>query len=295
VSDVAVAPTRSAGFFSALALPIVRGRDFTEADVLAGQKVAIVNETLAATAFGKGDPIGRRVAWAASDAYDTIIVGVVRDLRSEHLREAAPDAIFFPLAQVPVANTLTPTPTGGRDSIDLTLVLRAGESTQLSSEHLQRHVLAFDPRLFVDRVWTFDEEAGRQLTLERLLAFAGSVLGAIAIVLMVVGLYGTLAAAVIRGRRELGIRLALGATPGSVRGMIVARSLAVALGGLVIGLPLSYVSTRSFAHLLYGVRPVEPLVVAAIVAIVMITAALSAYLPARRAAKVDPLIALRTD
>ena len=285
----------SPGFFTALALPIVRGRDFTEADALAAQKVAIVNETLAAAAFGTGDPIGRRVAWAGSDAYDIVIVGVVRDLRSEHLREAAPDAIFFPLAQAAMAHTVTQTPTSARDSIDLTLVLRAGESTRVSSEQLQRHVLAFDPRLFVDRVWTFDEEAGRQLTLERLLALAGSVLGAIAIALMIVGLYGTLAAAVVRGRRELGIRLALGATPGSVRGMIVARSLAVALAGLAIGLPLSYVSARSFAHLLYGVRPVEPLVTATIVAIVLATAALSAYLPARRAARVDPLIALRND
>ena len=166
---------------------------------------------------------------------------------------------------------------------------------QEQSEQLQRHVFAFDPRLFVDRVRTFDEEAGHQLTLERLLALAGSVLGAIAIVLMVVGLYGTLAAAVVRGRRELGIRLALGATPGSVRGMIVTRSLVVALAGLALGLPLSYFSTRSFAHLLYGVRPFEPLIVAIIVAIVLATAALSAYLPARRAANVDPLTALRNE
>jgi ABC-type antimicrobial peptide transport system permease subunit len=285
----------SPGIFSALALPVVRGRDFTEADVLSGQKVAIVNETLATTAFGKGDPIGRRVAFGASETYDTVIVGVVRDLRTEHLREAAPDAIFFPIAQMPVADTLTPTPTGGRDSIDLTLIMRAGEATRFSNDQLLRHVLGFDPRLFVDRVWTFDEEAGNQLTLERLLALAGSVLGAIAIVLMVVGLYGTLAGAVVRGRRELGIRLALGATPGSVRGMIVVRSLVVALAGLAIGLPLSYFSTRSFAHMLYGVKPVEPTIVAAIVAIVLVTAALSAYLPARRAANVDPLTALRNE
>jgi ABC-type antimicrobial peptide transport system permease subunit len=199
------------------------------------------------------------------------------------------------VAQVAVANTLTPTPTGGRDSIDLTLVIRAGESAQFSSELLQRHVLAFDPRMFVDRVWTFDQEAGNQLTLERLLALAGSVLGAIAMALMVVGLYGTLAAAVVRGRRELGIRLALGATPASVRRMIVARSLAVTLAGLFLGLPLSSVALRSFAHMLYGVKPVEPLVFSSIVAIVLATAALSAYLPARRAATVDPLTALRNE
>ena len=110
----------SPGFFASLALPIVRGRDFTSADSAAGQPVAIVNETLAGRAFGAGDPIGRRVGWAGRDAFDITIVGVVRDLRSEHLRESAPDAIFFPLSQVPLPSTLTPTPTGGRDSIDLT-------------------------------------------------------------------------------------------------------------------------------------------------------------------------------
>jgi ABC-type antimicrobial peptide transport system permease subunit len=154
---------------------------------------------------------------------------------------------------------------------------------------------AFDSRLFVDRVLTFDEEAGRTLRQERLLAMAGSVLGTIALTLVIVGLYGTLAAAVVRGRRELGIRLALGASPGSVRRMVVGRAITVVIAGLTIGLPLSYVWMRSFAHLLYGVRPVEPLVSAVIVCSVLATAAVAAWLPARRAAQVDPLEALRAE
>jgi ABC-type antimicrobial peptide transport system permease subunit len=117
------------------------------------------------------------------------------------------------------------------------------------------------------------------------LAYRGSVVGAIALALLIVGLYGTLAAAVVRGRRELGIRLALGASPRSVRLMVVARGLAVALFGLVFGLPLSYVFTKSFAHLLYGVQPVEPAMIAAIVATVLLTAIIAAYLPARHAAR----------
>ena len=110
-----------------------------------------------------------------------------------------------------------------------------------------------------------------------------------------VGLYGTLTAAVVRGRREIGIRLALGATPTSVLAMVVGRGLLVAAAGLALGLPLSYAATKSFAHLLYGVRPAEPLVIAASVAMILATVAIAAYVPARRAARVDPLVVLRTE
>ncbi|HET7217648.1 MAG TPA: FtsX-like permease family protein, partial [Vicinamibacterales bacterium] len=117
----------------------------------------------------------------------------------------------------------------------------------------------------------------------------------IALALLVVGVYGAFASAVVRGRREIGIRLALGASPHSVRRMVVGRSLSVALLGLAMGLPLSYTFIRAFTHLLYGVKPIEPLVIAGIVLIVLATAAVSAFLPARKAARVDPLIALRLE
>jgi putative ABC transport system permease protein len=283
------------GYFQSMALPIVRGRDFSDADAGAAPRVAVVNETLAEHAFGKDNPIGRRVSWDGGKTFDIEIIGVVRDLRSEHLRQSAPDTVFFPLAQLPMATRSEITTTGAQEPIGLTLVLRLAPGRGLERGQLLAHMAAFDERLFVDRVLTFDEEAGRMLSRERLLAAAGSVLGAIALTLLVVGLYGTLAAAVARGRRELGIRVALGASPGSVRTMVIARALAVALAGLALGLPLSYASTRPFVHLLYGVRPAEPLVIAVIVATVLITAALAAYLPASRAARVDPLEALRSE
>jgi predicted permease len=280
--------------FQSLGLTIVRGRDFTNADAASAPRVAVINETLAQRAFGKTDPIGRRLAWARGP-FDIQVVGVVRDLRTEHLREAAPDGLFFPLAQVPQGTMAERTATGAMEPIDLTLVVRAAPGRALNRDALLQHLLAFDPRLFVHRVWTFDEEAGRTLSQERVLAMAGSVLGAIALALLIVGLYGTLAAAVLRGRRELGIRVALGASPMRLRRMVVARGLTVALAGLSIGLPLSYVATRSFAHLLYGVQPVEPLVATGIVAAVLVTAAAAAYIPARRAARVDPVITLRSE
>lgn len=280
-------------YFSALGLPLVRGRDFTSTDTVRSPRVAIVNETLAARAFGNANPIGRRVSWAMTNKFDTEIVGVVRDLRSEHLRESAPDALFFPLAQIASGASSERTVTGTMEPIDLTLVLRAAVGRQLNRDQLARHLLAFDNSLFVDRVWTFDEEAGRTLSQERLLAGLGSALGAIALVLLVVGLYGTLAAAVARGRRELGIRLALGASPRAVRTMVVGRAVIVVSCGLVLGLPLAFTFTKSFAHLLYGVRPIEPLVAVGSVAVIVATAIAAAYIPARRAARTDPSEVLR--
>ncbi len=242
----------SPGFFASLALPIVRGRDFTDADRAGAPRVAIVNETLAAAAWGNANPIGRRVAWAPGTAFDIEIVGVVRDLRSEHLRTSAPDAIFFPLAQVAAGQSGDRSVTGTAEPIDVTLVLRGITTGSVTRDRLVQRMIAFDPRLFVDRIWTFDEEAGRALTEERMLATTGSVLSGIALALLVVGIYGAFASAVVRGRRELGIRLALGASPRVVGRMVVARSLTVALVGLAIGLPFSYAFTRSFAHMLYG-------------------------------------------
>jgi predicted permease len=281
------------GYFPALGLQLVSGRDFNSADITGSPRVAIVNETLAAHAFGKGHPVGRRVSWAMGDLFDIEIVGVVRDLRSEHLRESAPDAIFFPLAQIAMGQTSERSVTGGMEPINLTLVLRAADGQQLNRDQLARQLLAFDSSLFVDRVRTFDDEAGRTLSQERLLAGLGSVFGVIALVLLVVGLYGTLAAAVARGRRELGIRLALGATPRAVRAMVVTRALVVVSCGLALGLPLAFVFSKSFAHLLYGVKPIEPQVMAGSIVVIATTAIAAAYIPARRAARTDPSEVLR--
>ncbi len=283
------------GYFAALALPMREGRDFTAEDGARAPRAAIVNETLAARAFGQSSPIGRRVSFGQPGVFDTQIVGVVRDLRSEHLREAAPDGIFFPVAQIPRAESESKTQTGGTEPIDLTLILRARKGERMTRDRLLQHALQVDPGLFVDRILTFDEEANGALSEERVLATIGSLLGAAALVLLVIGLYATMAAAVIRSRREIGIRLALGARPRSLRALVVARCLLVAGVGLGLGLPLAYAATKSFAHLLYGVQPLDPIVGAVTVAIVLATSALASFVPARRAARVDPVIALRAE
>ena len=283
------------GFFPAMGLAIAHGRDFLTSDSAHAARVAIVNQTLAARAFGNTNPIGRRVSWAGGSHFDITIVGVVTDLRTEDLRQAAPDAIFFPLAQIAFDDTAERTATGAREPIDLRIVLRSHPGQQFTREQIARQVSRFDPSLSIDHVWTFDDEAGQALSQERLLAWIGSTFAAIALALIVVGLYGVLAAAVVRGRQELGIRLALGATPGSLRAMVVGRSVGVIGVGLLIGLPLSYVFVKSFARLLYGVAPIEPVVITATISTVVATAILAAYVPAHRAARVDPVVALRLE
>ena len=138
-------------------------------------------------------------------------------------------------------------------------------------------------------------KAGRALSQERLLTGLGSVFGAFALLLLIVGLYGTLTTAVTRGRRELGVRLALGASPRSLLLMVVGRSLVVVALGLAAGLPFSYAAARSFAHLLYGVRPIDPMVAIAVALVILTTTLASAFVPARKAARVDPVLALRSE
>jgi len=120
------------GYFAAPALPIRRGRDFTDADGARTPRIAIVNETLAERAFGGSNPIGRRVAFSPTGPFDIEIVGVVRDLRYEHLREAAPDGIFFPLAQIPKEETESKTATGGDEPLDLTAMVRMREGQPMT-------------------------------------------------------------------------------------------------------------------------------------------------------------------
>ena len=283
------------GYFAALALPMRRGRDFSEVDGAHAARVAIVNETLAERAFGASNPIGRRVAFSPTGPFDIEIVGVVRDLRYEHLREAAPDGIFFPLAQIPKEETESKTATGGDEPMDLTAIVRMREGQRMTRDLLLQQALQFDSELFVDRIRTFDEEANGALSEERVLAALGSLLGIAALALIVVGLYGTMTAAVIRSRRELGIRLALGARPRSLRIMVVTRCVTVAIAGLVVGLPLAYGATKTFAHLLYGVEPLDPVVSILTIAVVLGTAVAAASVPAWRASRVDPVIALRAE
>ena len=283
------------GYFAALAVPMRAGRDFTPGDDASAPRVAIVNETLATRAFGNTNPIGRRVSFGPPGPFDIEVIGVVRDLRYEHLREAAPDGIFFPLAQIPKSMDENRNVAGATQPINLTLILRARPDEPISRDVLLQQALEVDRSLFVDRILTFDEEANGTLSQERVLAGIGWSLGIAALVLLVIGLYGTMAAAVIRSRRELGIRLALGARPRSLRLLVVGRCLMVAALGLAIGLPLAYLATKSFAHLLYGVRPVDPMVAAATVVMIVSTAAVAGFVPARRAARVDPVVALRAE
>jgi putative ABC transport system permease protein len=291
VSNTYVTP----GFFSALTLPIVRGRDFTPDDGPTARRVAIVNETLARRALGEADPIGRKVAWGPDGTFDIQIIGVVRDYRSEDLRHEPPDSIFFPLAQIPATETVDQTTTGNIMPMDVTIALRASSGQRLNAGEIVQRVQTFDNRMFVDRVRTFADEASRTLSHERLLAWSGSLLGAIALVLLIVGLYATLAAAVVRSRRELGIRLALGARTRTLQMMVIRRGLLAVIVGLAVGVPLAYAFTRWIAHLLYGVRAAEPTIVVLIAGVFLAATLLGTWLPASRAARVDPLTALRAE
>ena len=283
----------SPGFFRSLGLPLLQGRDFEARDDGRSPRVAIVNETFARRAFGRSSPIGRRLARDEA-RFNIEIIGVVKDLRYEHLREAAPDGVFFPLAQIPSDEISSSTATGGYTMRDLTLIARVRPGGRIGADQLREQVAAVDPRVLVERIWTLNEEAGRALGQERMLAWLGSAFGVIALLLLVVGLYGTLTTAVNRGRRDRDQTRAR--RESAVAARHGRRPEPAGRGLWPRGRP-AVVVRRSALVRASALRrsTLDPLVAGGVALVILLTAALSAYLPARRAARVDPIVALRVE
>lgn len=275
----------SPGVFAALGLPMIQGRAFADRDRAGGAPVAIINEALAARAFPQQNPIGRRLYNGPLTSPPIEIVGVVRDLKYVHLRDDAPETVFFPMAQ------------GTWDfwDSDLTIVARTDGDARAVVARIAPAVHELDATLSVSRVWTFGDEISNALIHERLAAVLATAMAALAWILACAGIYGVVSAAVARRTREMGVRLALGATPRRVRAMVIRESLIVVTIGLVAGVPLAYVLTRSVRNQLYGVEPSDPTTAIGAIVLLLLTSVLAAFLPARRASRVDPVVALRAE
>jgi predicted permease len=280
-----------------MGIPLLRGRDVTAGDRLGAPGVVVVNEFMAKRYWPNENPIGKRIALdrpSTATPWMTVI-GVVKNVvRSDW---SAPPAEEIYVAWLQEQNYLTST--GGH--VDMSLVVRAScppdgacDAAALTTP-VRNVVWSFDRNVPVSDVFTMDQvetqaTARARFTLVLLAAFA-----VIALVLAAVGVYGVMSYAVSRRMREIGVRLALGASPFTVVRMVVREGMTVAVVGAAVGLVGALVLTRSMASFLYGVRSSDPLTFAG-VSIVLLGAALFAtYLPARRAARTDPLIALRGD
>jgi predicted permease len=267
----------SPDYFSTVRTPIVAGRDFAPRDNETAPRVVIVNESLAKRAFPNRNPIGHRLGPAT-------IVGVVKDSRYSGARDQPRPVLYHPLFQ------------HGRDQEYrwgyVSFELRYGSASHLLDE-ARREVASVDRNLPVFRIRTLLAQAEQSMLKERLLATLSSFFGVLALLLACVGLYGLMAYAVARRTSEIGIRLALGAPRDRVMWLVLGETLCLTLTGVAVGIPLALWAAQYAKSVLFGIGAADPLTMAATVAILIGVAVLAGYLPARRALRVDPMVALR--
>jgi predicted permease len=279
----------SDGAFEALGERLVRGRTLAAGDTAEALPVAVVNETLARTYWPGQDPIGKRMRMGSATTRPWMtVVGLVRDERHNGVTAAIKEKFFVPYAQFPRARE-------GDAARGMTLVLRiAGEPMRLVNP-IRAEVRALDPRLPVANVRLMTDVVDASMATPRLTGTLLTIFAGLALVLAAVGVAGVLAYLVSRRRREIGIRMALGASRANVLGLIVRRGVLYAGAGIAAGIAAALFLTRLMEGLLFGVAPRDPLTFVAVSAILLVIAVVASLIPALRAARVDPLEALRSE
>ena len=273
----AVAP----GYFATMGMPLVIGRDFRPTDVDGAPQVAIVNETMAKYFWGKENPIGKRFGWGRDDGtFPLEVVGVVRDSKFARLRDDVPRFVYTPWTQQESLDTMT------------FYVRMRGEAAGMPTA-VRQVVQRLDPNLPIFEMKTMETQVDESLFLERLVASLSLLFGALATVLAAVGLYGVMSYTVSRRTREIGIRMALGAARTSVLWMVLREVATMAVAGIVLGLPVAIGLSRFVQSQLYGLSPTDPTTLGLATVILGSVAMFAGYVPARRATRVDPMLALR--
>jgi len=262
-------------FFETIGTPLLQGRDFDLGDNENAQPVAVINEAAARYYFPNESPIGRRFVWLKKEIE---IVGMVKDAKHYGLREQAPRMFYLPIFQRGNPNYVA---------------LRAVGNPMGISAALRRELQAADPKLSVVEITTLSAQVDASLVQERLVATISGFFGLLALLLSCVGLYGVISYLVSRRTAEIGIRLALGAQPRDVRCLVLRETLLLVLVGIAIGLPAALAATRLTRSILFGLTPTDPATFAAAILLLMTVEILAGYLPARRAARLHPMVALR--
>jgi predicted permease len=270
-------------YFRTFGVGIIGGRAFDEGDTMNAPKVAIVNRALARFFFHDANPIGRSVYFYRDAANPMTIVGMVEDSTQRSLRENPPMTIYTPLTQLREPETL------------VTVALRTLDPSSSFAESLLGDVRGLAPNIVVDNVRTMEQQIATELVRERLLAALSTAFAAFALVLSCVGLYGVVSYDVSRNLRNLSIRMALGARRLDILGGVIRSALAISSIGIVAGVLATLAGTRVLASLLFGVTATDPLTVVAAAALLVFTTVVASYIPARRAARIDPALLLRSE
>ena len=270
----------SVGYFETVGVPIVRGREFARTDTVGAPQVVVINETMAERFWPGQDPIGKRFKFFGDPEY-TSVIGVARNSKYLGVAENPTPFIYESLAQ-----NYTP---------GLTLHVRTdGDAAHLASA-VREQMQQIDPKLSLFNVRTVEEQVANSLQPLETNALLLGGFGLLALLLASIGLYGVTSYAVSQRTREIGVRMALGANPTSVLTLVLGRGMLLVLGGVATGLTIALASAGVLHSLVAGISPRDPVTFGSTAAVLVVVALVANYLPARRATRIDPLVALRTD
>jgi len=272
----------SSAYFETMGIPLLEGRAFGPQDTQTAPFVAVVNQAMAARFFPGQDPVGKQFGFGDPPKQWIEIVGLVKNSKYESLRDDVGPLVFTPLLQRLTEN-----------GYPYDLAVRTSADPARLARELRSALVDVDANLPVARISALEEQVDRSATIERLIAQLASFFGLLAVLLACIGLYGVMAFTVSRRTNEIGIRMALGAQPGRVLRMVLAETIGLVLAGLVVGVPLAVAAGRLIRSQLFGLSPADPLTLGLAAGVLTLMAAIAGYLPARRAMKVDPSVALR--
>jgi predicted permease len=273
----------SPGYFETMGIPIIRGRNFTPQDTATSQRVALVNETFVRRYLTGANPIGQSLRTSPEPDYPSTIyeiVGVIPDTRYNDLRGQTPPMTFAPASQWPNQGPWT------------AIMIHSNLNSAAVAAAAKRVIAEKHPDVITE-FSDFQKDIRDGLAEERLMATLSGFFGLLAVLLAVVGLYGVISYIVAMRRNEIGIRMALGATRGNVVAIIVRQTLVLLALGVAVGVVLALAAVRTASSLLFGLQPSDPLTFAAAAALLATIALVASFLPARRASRVDPMVALR--
>ena len=271
--------TVSPSFFETMDIPVLTGRSFTSADSRNAPKVAIINGTAAEDYFEQERPLGQRIGFSPEESGHIEIIGIIGDTKYSSVRDAAPATMYLPFAQ--------------RIFTNATFELRTIGDPEVAVPAVREAVRRIEPDLEIRNISTQIESIERLFSQERLFAMSYSLFGVLALLLASIGLFGLMSYTVGRRTNEIGVRMAMGARRWDVTGMVLRESLILVSIGVAIGLAGAWAAGRLITSLLFGVTPMDPITIGAAVLVMVSVCALASYLPARRASRVNPMVALR--
>jgi putative ABC transport system permease protein len=272
------------GFFRAMGIPLRQGRVFSEADSETANRAVIINQAFADRYFPSRSPVGEHIILGKTICE---IVGVVGDVKS-YLDQPAPPTTFVPAAQASYGTSAL-----FEGWFPRSIVLRANVDPLSLSRAVHDAVAAVDPIVPTGSVRSMDQVLSHSLALRNFMMFLLSLFAALALILATVGIYGVISYAVSQRTREIGVRMALGARPGDVLRLILGEGLKLVLAGAALGILFALVATRFIATMIYGVSASDPLIFFSVITLLVVVSLAACYVPARRAMRVDPIVALR--